>query len=142
MKAFIELTYQLDKEPEEFKEIPLKKRKIYLSKNKRYSLEEDRPLVIHSLLSEMIEEPDEGFMEIWYNETNTLTNTIDDMWETEFKSINREAFNIEWHPGPNTLILSWDQSINSLKQSKLLTAIVNELNRLNLNTPKFPNFIT
>ena len=83
-------------------------------------------------------------MEIWSNDDDLCNspNNFDDMWSEAYKLIDKKNHIVEWHPSQNMLRFVWSQTIETLKQKKLVSSIISSLNQLELTFPGFPTFIS
>jgi len=144
MKVQSEITFILDKEPEEFKNIDIfKSRTIYVWQNRRGYLSTEEPWITFSRKSVTETLNVNGFMEIWLEDKDICDspNKPDDMWLETYKSIDKKNHILEWHPTQNMLRLVWSQTMETIKQQKLVSSIISSLNQLDLTFPGFPSFI-
>jgi hypothetical protein len=85
--------------------------------------------------------PENGFMEVWSNDITDISdppNNPDDIWIEQYKIISEKTYTIEWHINTNVLRITWLQSIETLKEYKIISQIVSLLTCLNLFCPSFP----
>lgn len=142
MKVLVEISYILNEEPDEFKgQSDICTRKVYIWSNRRGYLLQDEPWKTFSRLSVMDSPPVNGFMEVWSDDKNDISdppNDTDDMWAANYKSIEKKNCTLEWHPQNKLLKLIWFQSQETLKDHKLITQVVSEIENLSLGFPNFP----
>jgi hypothetical protein len=82
-------------------------------------------------------------MEIWSEDDSIsdTSNKFDDMWSETYKSIDKKNHIVEWHPSQNMLRFVWSQTIETLKQKKLISSVISYIDQLELRFPGFPTFI-
>jgi hypothetical protein len=142
MKVLVEISYTLNEEPEEFKlQTDICTRKVYIWLNRRGYLLQDEPWKTFSRLSIMDSQPENSFMEVWSDDKNDISdppNDTDDMWTENYKSIEKKNYVLEWHPEYKQLKLIWFQSHETLKDHKIITQVMSEIENLSLGFPNFP----
>lgn len=144
MKVLVEISYRLENEPEAFKEIATTNRVVYIWENKRGYLICDQPWQTFSRRSVMNTPPENGFMEIWSNNINDISdppNDADDMWNETYKSIEHKNYCMEWHPVAKQLRIVWSQSEETLNDHKIITQVNSEIENLGMGFPNFPTLI-
>lgn len=141
MKTLAEISYTLDIEPSEFTQAETTTRIVYIWSNRRGYLIPDVPWKTYSRLSIMDSQPDIGFMEIWSEDKNDISDPphdADDMWTENYKLIEKKNYSMEWHPQTKQLKIVWLQLSESLKAHKIITQVMTEIENLNLACPNFP----
>jgi hypothetical protein len=142
MKVHVEISYKIENEPEIFKHIDkIITRHVYQWQNKRGYLSQEEPWQTYSRYSTMETTPENGFMEVWSNDITDISdppNNPDDIWIEQYKIISEKSYTIEWHINTNVLRITWLQSIETLKEYKIISQIVSLLTCLNLFCPSFP----
>jgi hypothetical protein len=142
MKVIGEISYILKDEPEEFKLINNTfSRCVYIWSNRRGYLDSDKPWQTFSRLSTMDKTPDFGFMEVWTDDKNDISdppNDTDDMWSESYKHIEKKNYTLEWHKNINQLRITWIQNLATLKDHKIITQVISEIENLGLGFPSFP----
>ena len=142
MKVLVEISYTLNEEPEEFKsQTDILTRKVYIWLNRRGYLLQDEPWKTFSRLSMMDSQPENSFMEVWSDDKNDISdppNDTDDMWTEYYKSIEKKNCTLEWHPQTKQLKITWFQSHETLKDHKIITQVMSEIENLSLGFPNFP----
>lgn len=136
MKLHIEVNYDMPEEPAIFLNIEtLKTRKIYLWEDKKAIIELDANYNSYLRSSEITDEPENGFMEIWVPFTESPPQNIDDSWVEEYKIIELTTFYLEWHPKNKKVRLSWNQQAHSYQEGLVKAAVLDQLNSLSLQLP-------
>jgi len=142
MKVLVEISYTFDEEPDEFKiQTEILTRIVYVWLNRRGYLIQNTPWKTYSRLSIMDSQPDAGFMEIWSDDKNDISDPphdAEDMWSDSYKLIEKKNCTLEWHPKTKQLKISWFQSRETLKEHKIITQVMSEIENLNLGFPNFP----
>jgi len=142
MKVLVEISYTLNEEPEEFKpQTDILTRKVYIWLNRRGYLLQDAPWKTFSRLSLMDSQPETSFMEVWSDDKNDISdppNDTDDMWTEYYKSIEKKNHSLEWHPQNKQLKITWYQSHETLKDHKIITQVMSEIENLSLGFPIYP----
>jgi hypothetical protein len=146
MKVLVEITYNLNSEPDEFKSITdTHTRVVYVWENRRGYLSNTAPWQTYSRLScTDSQEPPTSFMEVWLDTKDDISDpphNTDDMWTETYKCIDKNNYTMEWHANHNQLRITWYQSTNTLKDHKIVTHIVSQIENLALTPfPEFPTF--
>ena len=144
MKVQVELSFILDEEPEDFKTVQeIQSRSVYIWLDKRGYLEVNDPWKTFTRKSITQIESPHGVMEIWTSDSdlNDPPNDVDDMWIENYKSISKKSHTIEWHQSINILKLTWNQTIETIQQKKVITPIISSLEYFNLDFPDFPSIL-
>jgi hypothetical protein len=140
MKVNIELNYQQENEPSQFKSIEnIQTRKVYLWSDYRGILENENWRT-QKRESTTNNETD-IFMEVWSdtNEENNPPADPDDCWTETYKTISLNSIIMEWHPELNIWRICWSQSANTLKDHKIMRNISECLKDESLILPNFPD---
>lgn len=151
MKVLVEVSYNLNEEPNEFKHISdINTRTVYLWNNRRGYLMQSSPCQTFSpwqtfsRLSIMDTKPDKCFMEVWSDDKHDISdppNNTDDMWSESYKTIDKTHYVVEWHDKLNQLRIIWNQSIATLKDNKIITQVMSEITNLDAGFPNYPTII-
>lgn len=142
MKVLVEISYTISEEPLEFNQIlDTTLRNVYIWQNRRGYLLENEPWKTFSRLSIMDSQPENGFMEVWSEDKNDISdppNDTEDMWAENYKLIEKKNYTLEWHQETKQLKITWIQSYETLKAHKIITQVMSEIENLSLGFPKFP----
>jgi hypothetical protein len=142
MKVFVEISYILKEEPVEFNQITdTTVRNLYIWQNRRGYLLANEPWKTFSRLSIMDSQPENSFMEVWSDDKYDISdppNDTDDMWVENYKSIEKKNYTLEWHSAIKQLKITWIQSYETLKDHKIITQVMSEIENLSLGFPNFP----
>jgi hypothetical protein len=148
MKVLVEVSYILNEEPEEFKQISdVNSRTVYLWLNRRgYLIDSSTcsPWQTFSRLSIMDTKPDNSFMEVWSDDKHDIgdpPNNADDMWSESYKTIDKTHYVLEWHAKLNQLRIIWHQSISTLKDNKIIAQVMSEITNLDAGFPNYPTIV-
>ena len=148
MKVKIEVSFIIKSEPAIFIDADKSNRTVYLWLNKRGQLDSDNSWVISKRLSITEEintgETQKDFVEVWGIETDNMMNPpndIDDIWKEEFKFIEMKNYRLEWHPEQTLLRISWAQNSESLQDHKIASPVLLEIEKMELDFPKFPKLL-
>ena len=136
-----ELNYILEKEPDEFLTVITTKRTVYIWEDKRTHVEQNGEIFSWTCASEMTEQPNSGFMEIWETTQTNIPTKIDNKWDETYKSIIGNDYVIEWHTHTCLLRIIWFQNLKSLKETKLLGSVVKKIDDMGLEIPIFPTIL-
>ena len=138
MKINLELNYNLENEPEQFKIVEkLNRRKIYVWENRRVSIGEDGSYVDYMRASEPSQniECNDSLLELWQNTSSVIPPQPDDIWIETYKSIDYTKAFLEWHPSEKLLKLCWDQQYDSYQAGKVKAVVLELLQSMNLVLP-------
>lgn len=147
MKVLVEVSYNLNEEPDEFKHISdINTRTVYLWNNRRGYLTDSSscPWQTFSRLSIMDTKPDNSFMEVWSDDKHDISDpphNTDDMWSESYKTIDKTHYTLEWHHKSNQLRIIWSQSIATLKDNKIIAQVMSEITNLDAGFPNYPTII-
>ena len=89
----------------------------------------------------MDSQPENSFMEVWSDDKYDISdppNDAEDMWAENYKSIEKKNYTLEWHPAIKQLKIAWIQSYETLKDHKIITQVMSEIENLSLGFPNFP----
>jgi len=135
----VELNYILKDEPLIFTKVEnVSSRNVYIWEDKRVDLENDS-FYCWLRKSEMQEETHTSFMEVLEPFETQLPKKIENKWSESYKIITDHKFTMEWHIETKLLRFIWYQNLKSLKESKLLEAVVKKLDTMKLDIPLFPS---
>jgi hypothetical protein len=143
MKVLVEANFFLEKEPADFENIEVQKRKVYTWGSNRLQFSENSPYTVYSRATELTEtpvNPDTNITEVWYlnKESPPTPPNPDDAWTEVYKEIPSETILLEWHTNHNQLRVSWNQTIKTLQQGKILANVQKELQRFGLGLGELP----
>ena len=143
MKVLVEANFFLEKEPAEFENIEVQKRKVYIWGSNRLQFSENSAYTVYSRASELTDSlltPDINITEVWYlnKESPPTPPNPDDAWSEIYKEISSDPILLEWHTNNKQLRLSWNQTIKTLQQGKILTNVQKEFQRFGLVMPELP----
>ena len=132
----LELNYILNEEPQLFNNTQTKTRKVYMWTDKRAIFEEAGDYLCFKRESEILEPPEQGFMELWSSLQEMPPPDIDDSWVEEYKSIeDLSKVSLEWHPHPNALRIFWNQQAQSYRNGLVKAPVLELLKSLSLELP-------
>jgi len=145
MKVLVEANFFLEKEPIDFENIEVQKRKVYLWGSNRLQFSENSAYTVYSRASELVESPlssHTNITEVWYlnKQSPPTPPNPDDAWSEMYKEIPSDTILLEWHTTNKQFRVSWNQTIKTLQQGKILSNVQKELQRFNLILPELPQF--
>jgi hypothetical protein len=145
MKVLVEANFFLEKEPIDFENIEVQKRKVYLWGSNRLQFSENSAYTVYSRASELVESPlssHTNITEVWYlnKQSPPTPPNPDDAWSEMYKEIPIDTILLEWHTNNKQFRVSWNQTIKTLQQGKILSNVQKELQRFNLILPELPQF--
>ena len=138
MKIHLELSFNLEEEPNIFKTVEkVVERYIYCWENYRAIVYLENETKIYARVSENKDDLPEtsGLLEIWEAKESPIPPKIDDLWSEKFKLIEYPKAFLEWHPDQKLLKLGWDQQLESYQEGKVKTVVVELIQTLNLELP-------
>jgi hypothetical protein len=141
MKVLVEANFFLEKEPIDFENIEIQKRKVYMWGSNRLQFSENSAYTVYSRASDFTDtESDTNITEVWYlnNESPPTPPNPDDAWSEMYKEISSDPILLEWHTDNKQLRVSWNQTIKTLQQGKILTNVQKEFKRFGLVLPELP----
>lgn len=140
VKIHVEVSYTLATEPSDFVNLDtLNTRTVYLWSDKRALLEPEKPWQVYRRASQYREEPAAGFVEFWQPTIDeNPPRDVDDIWSEQYKSLVKEKLTLEWIPSHMSLRVVWDQTEETLLAGKILVAVQQEIQRLELEPLQLP----
>jgi hypothetical protein len=143
MKVLVEANFFLEKEPVDFENIEVQKRKVYIWGSNRLQFSENSVYTVYSRASELTESsinPDTNITELWYlnKESPPTPPKPDDAWLEMYKEIPGDSILLEWNTNHKYLRVSWNQTVKTLQQGKILTNVQTELQRFGLVLHELP----
>ena len=141
MKVQAEISYILEGEPDVFKSVEkTQNRVVYVWGKKRAYLIGEFLVKFHRI-STMTEEPQNGFMEVWSDDNDDMSDpppNVDDNWIETYKTIAYKNYTLEWHHDTNMLRFGFQQNLETLKEQKIVAPIVKAIGTFGLDFPNQP----